>query len=183
MSDEVGEFLRIGMIIIFAAALLSAVILTARNSKQILDINLNKSNDTKGYVSVTNILNLQKRTRTATDLYKIYSTYEESINSISGYIGEGSNKEFKVFYLRSGPAVDKAAFIVNAEEGEDTYNLIIQEASNATDDGRGYMCNIDRMSSDLLTDYGFDSYAKLQCYVTRTVNHEAYDIYFYDLRE
>lgn len=183
MSEDVGEVLKIAMIIIFAASLLTAVLISSRSSKAILDVNLDKANNTKGYVSSTNILNLQRKTRTSTDLYKLYSTYEESINSIAGYIGEGASKEFKVFYLRSGPIINKEAYIVNTDEGEETYNKIIQEAKDNTDNGSGHMCNIDRMSTDLLTDYGFDSFAELQCYVTRTVDHTGYDIYFYDLRE
>lgn len=183
MSEDISEILRISMVIIFAASLLTAVLLTSRNSNKILNVNLDKANSTKGYVSVTNILNLQNKTRTATDLYKIYSTYEESINSITGYIGEGSSKEFKIFYLRSGPAIDKEAYVINTAEGEATYDKVIAEAVSATGGGNGNLCNIDRMSSELLTDYGFDSFAELQCYVTRTNNHEAYDIYFYDLRE
>ncbi len=183
MSDETGEALRISMVIIFAAVLLSSVIIASRNSKSILDINLDKANNTKGYVSSTNILNIQKKTRTATDLYKLYSTYEESINSITGYIGEGSVKEFRVFYLRSGPAIDKEAYIANAAEGEATYDKAMAEAKAATGDDIGHMCNIDRMSSDLLTEYGFDSFAQLQCYVTKSTDHIGYDIYFYDLRE
>lgn len=181
MSDETGEALKISMVIIFAAALLTSVLIASRNANGVLNINLDKSNNTKGYVSATNILSLQNKTRTATDLYKIYSTYEESINSITGYIGEGSSKQFKVFYLRSGPAIDKEAYVVNAEEGESTYDAVIAESQAVTP--TGHMCNIDRMSSELLTDYGFDSFAELQCYVTRTKDHVGYDIYFYDLRE
>ncbi|MCM1440491.1 MAG: hypothetical protein NC131_15025 [Roseburia sp.] len=183
MSDETSEVLKISITIIFAAVLLSSAILVNRNSKTILDVNLDKSNNTKGYVSSTNILNLQTKTRTATDLYKIYSTYEESINSISGYIGEGSTKQFKVFYLRSCPIVDKEAFIVNTAEGDTTYDKLIAEGCAVTGDSIGHLCNIDRMSSDLLTDYGFDSFAELQCYITTTTDHNYYDIYFYDLRE
>lgn len=171
------------MIIMFAACLLTSVILTSRNSKRILDINLDKSNNSKGYVSNTNILNLQNKTRTATDLYKMYSTYEESINSITGYIGEGSAKEFRIFYLRSGSAIDKDCYIANAAEGEDTYNLVMEEARSVAGNSTGHMCNIDRMSTGLLTDYGYDSFAELQCYVTRSTDHVGYDIYFYDLRE
>lgn len=183
MSEDVSEGMRIAVVIIFAAALLSAVVISSRNSKRILDVNLDKSNNTKGYVSSTNVLNLQNKTRTATDLYKIYSTYEDSINSIAGYIGEGTSKEFKVFYLRSGPAIDKDAYILNTPDGEVTYDKVMQEAIDATGGGVGNLANIDRMSSDLLTDYGFDSYAQLQCYITRTKDHNGYDIYFYDLRE
>lgn len=183
MSDETSEALKISMVIIFAAALLTSVLISSRNAKSVLDTNIDKAGNTKGYVSSTNILSIQNKTRTATDLYKLYSTYEESINSISGYIGEGSSKTYKVFYLRSGPAIDKEAFIVNTLEGETTYNKAMDEARAASGDGLGHMCNIDRMSSDLLTDYGFDSFAELQCYVTRTKDHVGYDIYFYDLRE
>lgn len=183
MSEDVSEVMKIAMTIIFAAALLSAVLISNRNSKTILDRNLDKADNTKGYVSSTNILNLQNKTRTAVDLYKIYSTYEESINSISGYIGEGSSKTYKVYYLRSGPNIDREAFMVNAYEGETTYEMAMDEAKTAAGDNIGHMCNIDRMSSDLLTDYGFDSFAEFQCYVTRTRDHVGYDIYFYDLRE
>lgn len=183
MSEEAGEALKISMTIIFAAVLLSAVLVTSRNANRILNVNLDKSNNTRGYVSSTNIISLQNKKRTATDLYKIYSTYEESINSITGYIGEGVDKEFKVFYLRSGPAIDKDAYIANAMNGESDYDTVIEDAKNAAGNETGHMCNIDRMSSDLLTNYGFDSFAELQCYITRTTDHIGYDIYFIDLRE
>lgn len=183
MSDETGEILKISMVVMFAAALVTSVIMSSRNTKTILDISLDKASSSKGYVSSTNIISLQNRTRTPTDLYKIYSTYEESINSITGYIGEGSVKDFKIFYLRSGSVIDKELYIINAEEGEDTYNMVMDEAKAEARNDTGFMCNIDRMSSDLLTNYGFDSFAQLQCYITRTTDHNGYDIYFYDLRE
>lgn len=182
MSDEVSESMRISMVIIFAAALITSVLITSINASAILNVNLDKANSTKGYVSATNILNLQNKTRTATDLYKIYSTYEESINSVAGYIRDkDGNRVFKVFYLRSGPEVNKEAYVVNTEEGVTTYDKVIDEAKAVTT--TGHLCNINRMDSELLTDYGFDSFAKLQCYVTRTNSHNGYDIYFNDLRE